>query len=417
VVQPGPPAERTTTRRRSSSKIERRPRPSTAWSPDEPAGDRARPRGAGGNSEKTATNHQPHARLREGRFGRRALLRRRRGHLPPGRGREGASPEPGTGDRRQRQLTPARTARWAAFSTGVDRTEAAALLLTRPHVAEGAGDDQDHAHRRPEAAGRDGEGPDPLDHRRASAPAAPSYRAVEFHGDGARAARRRSSASRVARTWASRWGPSAAAFPVDDVTIAHLPEPRSAPAADAATSRCGPTTGRSYERELRRSTSRRARAGGGDAPHGGQPGPGERGRGHGGGPVRCVGTCTNGRLVGPRGRRPRVLRGQAAWTRRRAACWCCRPASDVLRGRDRARGRSADLLAGPARPCCRPAAGPCLGAHQGVLAPGERCLSTANRNFKRPDGLQGGRRSSSPARRRWRRRRPRGGSSTRGGRP
>jgi len=90
-----------------------------------------------------------------------------------------------------------------------------------------------------------------------------------------------------------------------------------------------------------------------------------------------IGTCTNGRLE-DLAVAAAILRGKrvAAGTRLLVL-----PASrEVLRAALDA-GYISDLVDAGAV-ILNPGCGPCLGAHEGILAPGEVCLSTANRNFK-----------------------------------
>jgi 3-isopropylmalate/(R)-2-methylmalate dehydratase large subunit len=83
-----------------------------------------------------------------------------------------------------------------------------------------------------------------------------------------------------------------------------------------------------------------------------------------------IGTCTNGRLSDLEVAAD-LLEGKevAAGTRLLVL-----PASKRVLDQALERGVIARLS--------RAGCGPCLGAHLGVLAPGERCVSTANRNFK-----------------------------------
>jgi 3-isopropylmalate/(R)-2-methylmalate dehydratase large subunit len=90
-----------------------------------------------------------------------------------------------------------------------------------------------------------------------------------------------------------------------------------------------------------------------------------------------LGTCTNGRLEDIEAAR-RVVRGRrvAAGTR-----FVVVPASsEALEAAVRS-GAIADLLAAGAV-VGTPGCGPCMGNHMGVLAPGEVCVSSANRNFQ-----------------------------------
>lgn len=90
-----------------------------------------------------------------------------------------------------------------------------------------------------------------------------------------------------------------------------------------------------------------------------------------------IGTCTNGRL-GDLKVAADVLRGKHIHPDSRLLVL---PASrDIMLGAMRDGSVRALIEAGAI--VLPPGCGPCLGAHQGVLAPGERCLSTANRNFR-----------------------------------
>jgi 3-isopropylmalate/(R)-2-methylmalate dehydratase large subunit len=90
-----------------------------------------------------------------------------------------------------------------------------------------------------------------------------------------------------------------------------------------------------------------------------------------------IGTCTNGRLEDFR-EAARILRGRKVAPNTRLLIL---PASREVLLAAMAEGLVADLVTSGAV-VLNTGCGPCLGAHEGVMAPGEVTISTANRNFK-----------------------------------
>ena len=90
-----------------------------------------------------------------------------------------------------------------------------------------------------------------------------------------------------------------------------------------------------------------------------------------------IGTCTNGRLEDLEAA-ARVLRGKRVAEGTRLLVI---PASSQVLAEGMQRGVIQDLVEAGAM-LGTPGCGPCMGNHMGILAPGEVCISTANRNFK-----------------------------------
>ncbi len=90
-----------------------------------------------------------------------------------------------------------------------------------------------------------------------------------------------------------------------------------------------------------------------------------------------LGTCTNGRLDDLR-LAASILRGKKVNAATRLLVF---PASMEVYLQALREGLMETFIEAGAV-VMNPGCGPCLGAHEGALAPGERCISTANRNFK-----------------------------------
>jgi homoaconitase/3-isopropylmalate dehydratase large subunit len=90
-----------------------------------------------------------------------------------------------------------------------------------------------------------------------------------------------------------------------------------------------------------------------------------------------LGSCTNGRLHDLRVA-AKILKGNKV---KKGVRMIVTPASRMVYMQALKEGLIEVFLdAGCA--VCNPGCGPCMGGHQGILASGEVCVSTSNRNFK-----------------------------------